>query len=92
MPMIDVYAPTDLFSSGVEDELAAVLTHAMLRPEGVEQPTATHLDDTAAYIHRLDPSLAHVAKLAGDPGQASRTRVLLPAARCRVAPSRRRHT
>jgi phenylpyruvate tautomerase PptA (4-oxalocrotonate tautomerase family) len=60
--MIDVYAPADLFPPGIDGELAAELTRAILRAEGVDKPTATHLDNTAAYIHRLDASAVNTAR------------------------------
>ena len=34
-------------------QLVDELTHAVLRAEGVAQPGAFHLDNTAAFIHRL---------------------------------------
>ena len=34
MPMIDVYAPRDLFPDGVDREIAEGLTLALLRAEG----------------------------------------------------------
>jgi phenylpyruvate tautomerase PptA (4-oxalocrotonate tautomerase family) len=111
--MIDVYAPADLFPAGSDRQLAEELTLALLRAEGVPAPTQFHLDNTAAYIHRMEPASVHtaatdaartvrvqvvtppaafkregqrqlvseateiVARLAGDPTQASRTWVLL---------------
>jgi phenylpyruvate tautomerase PptA (4-oxalocrotonate tautomerase family) len=74
--MIDVYAPADLFPPGIEGELAKELTHALLRAEGVHKPTATHLDNTAAYIHRLDPSAVHTAR--GGRARTVRVGVLTP--------------
>jgi len=53
MPMIDVYAPADLFPADADEKLGNELTHAVLRAEGVAQPGAFHLDNTAAFIHRL---------------------------------------
>jgi hypothetical protein len=38
MPMIDVYAPSDLFPDGVDREIAEGLTLALLRAEGVQHP------------------------------------------------------
>ena len=61
MPMIDVYAPDDLFPAGSDRQLAEELTSALLRAEGVTTPSATHLANTAAYIHRLDPRAVHTA-------------------------------
>ena len=56
MPMIDVYAPTTLFPGDADERLVDELTHAVLRAEGVAQPGAFHLDNTAAFIHRLPTS------------------------------------
>jgi phenylpyruvate tautomerase PptA (4-oxalocrotonate tautomerase family) len=61
MPMIDVYAPDDLFPAGADRQLAEELTSALLRAEGVITPSAAHLANTAAYIHRLDPRAVHTA-------------------------------
>jgi phenylpyruvate tautomerase PptA (4-oxalocrotonate tautomerase family) len=51
--MIDVYAPADLFPADADELLGRELTHAVLRAEGVAQPGPFHLDNTAAFIHRL---------------------------------------
>ena len=59
MPMIDVYAPSDLFPDGVDREIAEGLTLAMLRAEGVQHPAPVQLNNTAAYIHRLNPKAVH---------------------------------
>jgi len=113
MPMIDVYAATDLFPAGTDRQLGEELTLAILRAEGVATPGPFHLNNTAAYIHRMAPSTVQtaatdsartvrvqvvtppaaltregqkqlvkevteiVAKISGDPTQASRTWVLL---------------
>src|SRR5271155_2726855 len=61
MPMIDVYAPADLFPIGTDRQLAEELTSALLRAGGVTTPSAAHLANTAAYIHRLDPKAVHTA-------------------------------
>jgi len=53
MPMIDVYAPADIFPADADQQLGHELTHAVLRAEGVAQPGPFHLDNTAAFIHRL---------------------------------------
>lgn len=53
MPMIDVYAPADIFPAETDEQLGRALTHAVLRAEGVAQPGPFHLDNTAAFIHRL---------------------------------------
>jgi phenylpyruvate tautomerase PptA (4-oxalocrotonate tautomerase family) len=56
MPMIDVYARADLFPAGADRQLGEELTAAVLRAEGVAMPGPFHLDNTAAYIHRMDPA------------------------------------
>jgi len=61
MPMIDVYAPADLFPSGADAELGDELTRAVLRAEGVTSPGPFHLDNTAAFIHRLPASAISTA-------------------------------
>lgn len=61
MPMIDVYAPADLFPDGADSELGNELTHAVLRAEGVANPGPFHLDNTAAFIHRLPGSAISTA-------------------------------
>ena len=53
MPMIDVYAPADIFPADADEQLGTDLAHAVLRAEGVAQPGPFHLDNTAAFIHRL---------------------------------------
>ena len=57
MPMIDVYAREDLFPPGTDRRLGEELTLAVLRAEGVKKPGPFHLNNTAAYIHRMDPKL-----------------------------------
>jgi len=61
MPMIDVYAPADLFPVGADAELGDELTRAVLRAEGVASPGPFHLDNTAAFIHRLPASAISTA-------------------------------
>src|SRR6266705_2859407 len=61
MPMIDVYAPADLFPSGSDGRLGHELTMAVLRAEGVSTPGPFHLNNTAAFIHRMDPHTIHTA-------------------------------
>ena len=61
MPMIDVYAPADIFPDDADEQLGNELTHAVLRAEGVAQPGAFHLDNTAAFIHRMPPSAVSTA-------------------------------
>jgi phenylpyruvate tautomerase PptA (4-oxalocrotonate tautomerase family) len=67
MPMIDVYAPTALFPDDADARLVDELTHAVLRAEGVAQPGAFHLDNTAAFIHRLPATAVGTAARATDP-------------------------
>src|SRR5207244_10867022 len=61
MPMIDVYAPADLFPAGTDGLLGKELTMAVLRAEGVATPGPCHGNNTAAFIHRMDPRAAHTA-------------------------------
>lgn len=76
MPMIDVYAPEDIFPAGADRTLAQELTSAVLRAEGVETPGPAHLDNTAAYIHRLAPGAVHTART--DRARSVRVQVLTP--------------
>ena len=64
MPMIDVYAPADLFPAGTDRQLGQALTMAVLHAEGVATPGATHLNNTAAYIHHMEPSTVQTAATA----------------------------
>jgi phenylpyruvate tautomerase PptA (4-oxalocrotonate tautomerase family) len=64
MPMIDVYAPADLFPAGADRQLGEALTLAVLRAEGVAAPAAFHLDNTAAYIHRMPAAAVQTASTA----------------------------
>jgi phenylpyruvate tautomerase PptA (4-oxalocrotonate tautomerase family) len=59
--MIDVYAPANLFPEDADGRLGNELTHAVLRAEGVPTPGPFHLDNTAAFIHRLQPSAISTA-------------------------------
>src|ERR1700720_2112485 len=76
MPMIDVYAPSDLFPDGVDREIAEGLTLALLRAEGVQHPAPVQLNNTAAYIHRLTPTAVHTAGTAS--ARTVRIQVLTP--------------
>ena len=64
MPMIDVYAPADLFPADADRALGQQLTLAVLRAEGVPAPGPFHADNTAAYIHRLPASVVQTAATA----------------------------
>ncbi len=76
MPMIDVYAAADLFPDGADRQLAEDLTHALLRAEGVEAPGPAHLDNTAAFIHRLPAGAVHTARTGA--ARTVRVQVLTP--------------
>ena len=76
MPMIDVYAAADLFPAGSDRSLAEQLTLALLRAEGVQQPGPVHLENTGAYIHRLDPNAVHTAGTAA--ARTVRVQVITP--------------
>jgi phenylpyruvate tautomerase PptA (4-oxalocrotonate tautomerase family) len=78
MPMIDVYAAADLFPEGSDRALAAELTAALLRAEGVAQPGPTHLNNTGAYIHRMPASTIHTAGT--DAARTVRVQVITPPA------------
>src|SRR6266852_7954510 len=78
MPMIDVYAPADLFPAGTDAQLGHELTLAVLRAEGVKTPGPFHLNNTAAYIHRMDPKTVHTA--ATPSARTVRVQVITPPA------------
>jgi phenylpyruvate tautomerase PptA (4-oxalocrotonate tautomerase family) len=62
MPIIDVYAPADLFPAGVDRALAEELTVAAMRAEGAPDPAPQALKDiTGCYIHRLPANSVHTA-------------------------------
>ena len=58
MPMIDVYAPSDLLPRGSERRIGGALTSAVLRAEGVSAPSPFHLENTAAFIYTAAEALA----------------------------------
>lgn len=64
MPMIDVYAAADLFPDGTDRQIGEELTLAVLRAEGVVTPGPFHLNNTAAYIHRMPSSTVQTAATA----------------------------
>ena len=76
MPMIDVYAPAALFPADADPQLVRDLTHAVLRAEGVTTPGAFHLENTAAFIHRLPP--AGVGTAAQQPSPVVRVQIVTP--------------
>ena len=76
MPMIDVYAAADLFPAGSDRQLGEELTLAVLRAEGVTAPGPLHLNNTAAYIHRLDASTVQTAATAA--ARTVRVQIITP--------------
>ena len=76
MPMIDVYAPDDLFPAKADEELGRELTHAVLRAEGVAAPGPFHLDNTAAFIHRMPGSAISTANTASS--RTVRVQIITP--------------
>src|SRR6185436_13300879 len=76
MPMIDVYAPSELFPADADATLGAELTHAVLRAEGVATPGPVHLENTAAFIHRLPASA--ISTGAAQPARAVRIQIVTP--------------
>jgi len=76
--MIDVYAPSDLLPSGTERRIGEELTRAVLRAEGVSAPGPFHLENTAAFIHRMDPSAIQTAAQAS--ARAIRVQIVTPPA------------
>ena len=74
--MIDVYARSDLIPMGRERELGAALTAAVLRAEGVAKPGPFHLNNTAAFLHRMEPTTVHTA--ATDQARVVRVQVITP--------------
>ncbi len=59
-----------------ERNLAENLTGALLRAEGVTTPSQLHLDNTAAYVHRLPATAVHTARTAS--ARTVRVQVLTP--------------
>ncbi len=76
MPMIDVYAPADLFPADADGRLGDELTHTVLRAEGVLTPGPFHLDNTAAFIHRLPSTAISTANTAS--ARAVRVQIITP--------------
>ncbi|MDI5970759.1 hypothetical protein POF50_015660 [Streptomyces sp. SL13] len=76
MPMIDVYAPADLFPADADEKLGNELTHAVLRAEGVAEPGPFHLDNTAAFVHRLPTTAISTASTAS--ARAVRVQIVTP--------------
>ena len=78
MPMIDVYAPSDLLPAGSDRRIGEELTRAILRAEGVSTPGPFHLENTAAFIHRMDPSAIQTAAQAS--ARTIRVQIVTPPA------------
>ena len=76
--MIDVYAPSDLLPSGSDRRIGEELTRAVLRAEGVRAPGPFHLENTAAFIHRMDPSAIQTAAQAS--ARTIRVQIVTPPA------------
>ena len=76
MPMIDVYAPASLFPPEADEKLVRDLTHAVLHAEGVSTPGPFHLENTAAFIHRLPTSAVGTA--ARQPTPVVRVQIVTP--------------
>jgi phenylpyruvate tautomerase PptA (4-oxalocrotonate tautomerase family) len=74
--MIDVYAPAGLFPADADSPLGDELTHAVLRAEGVAEPGAFHLDNTAAFIHRLPATAISTASAAS--ARVVRVQIITP--------------
>ncbi|MGF6770566.1 phenylpyruvate tautomerase PptA (4-oxalocrotonate tautomerase family) [Paraburkholderia sp. GAS199] len=76
MPMIDVYAPRGLFPQDCDRQLGEEITLAVLRAEGVASPGEFHLNNTAVFIHHMDPPTVQTA--AQDQARIVRVQVLTP--------------
>jgi phenylpyruvate tautomerase PptA (4-oxalocrotonate tautomerase family) len=78
MPMIDVYTRADLFPVDADRELGEALTLAVLRAEGVAVPGPFHLNNTAAFVHRMPTSAIQTAATAAS--RTVRVQVITPPA------------
>jgi phenylpyruvate tautomerase PptA (4-oxalocrotonate tautomerase family) len=76
MPMIDVYAPIDPLPPASDRRIGEELTRAVLRAEGVSAPGPFHLENTAAFIHRMDPATVHTAAKAA--ARVIRVQIITP--------------
>jgi phenylpyruvate tautomerase PptA (4-oxalocrotonate tautomerase family) len=61
MPMIDVFAPANMFPDDADRAIGQELTYAVLHAEGVQNPSSFHLENTAAFIHRMPESAVQTA-------------------------------
>ncbi len=66
----------DLFPPGTDRQLGEQLARAVIRAEGVANPGPYTLNNTAAYIHRMDPHAVHTA--ATDSARTIRVQVVTP--------------
>ncbi len=76
MPMITVTIPEGLIPGAADTGLVRDLTHAVLRAEGVAQPGPFHLNNTAAFIHRLP--VASLGTAAQQPAKIARIDIITP--------------
>jgi len=76
MPMIDVYAAADVFPADSDRTLGEALCMAILRAEGVPNPGPFHLNNTAAFIHRMPASTVQTAASAS--ARTVRVQVITP--------------
>jgi pimeloyl-ACP methyl ester carboxylesterase len=70
------YAPGDLLPSGTDCRIGEELTRAVVRAEGVSAPSPFHLENTAAFIHRMDPATLQSAAHAV--ARAIRVQIITP--------------
>jgi phenylpyruvate tautomerase PptA (4-oxalocrotonate tautomerase family) len=76
MPMIDVFAPANMFPDDADRAIGQELTNAVLRAEGVKSPSPFHLDNTAAFIHRMPESAVQTAASAS--ARVVRVQIITP--------------
>src|SRR5271155_5756225 len=76
MPMIDVYAPANLFPDGTDGQLGHELTMAVLRAEGVAAPGPFPPNNAAVVVHRMYPHAVHTAPT--DSARVGRVQVITP--------------
>jgi phenylpyruvate tautomerase PptA (4-oxalocrotonate tautomerase family) len=74
--MVDVFAPANMFPDTADRAIGEELTHAVLRAEGVQHPSPFHLDNTAAFIHRMPESSVQTAASAD--ARVVRVQVITP--------------
>jgi hypothetical protein len=74
--MIDVYASADVLRSDADSQLGEELTRAVLRAEGVDVPGPFHLDNAAAFVHRLPPQAVSTASTAA--ARVVRVQIITP--------------